>query len=79
MLDRTGSASAGKEPNLELVNARPDRWLVFVPQNEAWEELIENNFPAFKRIRYATWKDTKFDRKKLEAMVNALQKGTFKG
>ena len=28
------------EPNLELVGARPDRWLVVVPQNEAWEELI---------------------------------------
>ena len=63
------------EPNLELVGARPDRWLVVVPQNEAWEELIENNFPAFKRIRYAMRKDTKFDRKKLEAMVNALPEG----
>ncbi len=63
------------EPNIELVHTRPDRWLVVVPQNKAWEELIENNFPAFKRIRYATRKDTKFDRIKLEAMVNALPEG----
>lgn len=63
------------EPNIELVHARPDRWLVFVPQNEAWGELIENNFPAFKRIRYAIRKDTKFDREKLEAMANALPEG----
>ena len=63
------------EPNLELVRARPDRWLVAVPKNEAWAELIENNFPAFKRIRYAMRKDTRFDRKKLEAMVNALPEG----
>ena len=63
------------EPDIELLHARPDRWLVIVPQNEEWEELIENNFPAFKRIRYATRKDTKFDRKKLEAMVNALPAG----
>ena len=65
---------AGK-PNIELLRARPDRWLVVVPRNEAWEELIENNFPAFKRIRYATRKNTKFDRKKLKAMVNALPEG----
>ncbi len=63
------------EPNIELLRARPDRWMVVVPRNEAWEELIENNFPAFKRIRYAMRKDTKFDRKKLYAMVNALPEG----
>ena len=59
------------EPNLELVCARPDRWLIVVPQDKAWEELIENNLPANKRIRYAIRKDTKFDREKLEAMAGA--------
>jgi len=63
------------EPNLELIRSKPDRWMVVVPLDEAWEELIENNFPAFKRIRYAMRKDTKFDRKKLEAMANALPEG----
>ena len=62
-------------PNLELVCAKPDRWMIAVPQNEAWEELIENNFPAYKRIRYALRKDTKFDREKLETMVYALPEG----
>ncbi len=65
---------AGK-PDLELLRAKPDRMMLVVPQNKAWEELIENNFPAYKRIRYAIRKDTKFDREKLKAMVNALPAG----
>ena len=63
------------EPNLELLRAKPDRWMIVVPQNESWAEMMENNFPADKRIRYALRKDTKFDREKLEAMVNALPEG----
>ena len=66
-------------PDLELVQAKPDRGMIVVPQNEAWAELIENHFPASKRIRYAFRKDTKFDREKLEAMANALPDGyTFR-
>ncbi len=69
---------AGK-PNLELIKAKPDRWMIAVPQNKDWEELIENNFPAYKRIRYAIRKNTVFDRQKLQAMVDALPKGyTFR-
>ena len=63
------------EPDPELLRARPDRWLLVVPQNSAWEEVIENNFPADKRIRYAIRKDTVFDRAKLGAMANALPEG----
>ena len=63
------------EPDEELIRGRPDRWLIVVPQNEAWSELIENNFVAYKRIRYAIKKDTKFDREKLRAMVAALPEG----
>ena len=59
------------EPDLELLRGKPDRWMIVVPQDEAWEELIENNFPAYKRIRYALKKDTVFDREKLEAMAKA--------
>ncbi|MBR4462672.1 MAG: GNAT family N-acetyltransferase [Erysipelotrichaceae bacterium] len=67
------------EPNLELVRSKPDQWMLVVPQNEAWQELIENNFSAYKQIRYAIRKDTKFDREKLEAMANALPEGyTFR-
>ncbi len=63
------------EPSLELVLAKPDRWMIAIPQNEAWEKLIEDNFPAYKRIRYAFKKDTIFDRKKLKAMADALPEG----
>lgn len=63
------------EPDLELLRGKPDKWLLVVPQNKAWETLIETNFSAYKRIRYAIKKDTKFDRKKLEAMVRALPEG----
>ena len=63
------------EPDLELLHGKPEEWMIVVPQNAEWEALIENNFPAYKRIRYATRKDTKFDREKLEAMVNALPEG----
>ena len=65
---------AGK-PNLELVHAKPDRWMIIVPQDKFWEELIENNFPAYKRIRYALRKNTKFNRKKLEEMINTRPEG----
>ena len=62
-------------PDLELVRAKPDRWMLVVPQNDEWARLIESSFPAYKRIRYAIRKDTKFDREKLEAMVRALPEG----
>lgn len=63
------------EPNLELVYAKPDRWMLMVPQNEAWAALLEDSFPAQKRIRYAIKKDTKFDREKLKVMAQALPEG----
>ena len=62
-------------PDLELLQGKPPRWMLVVPQNEAWAELIENNFPAGKRIRYAIRKDTKFDREKLAAMAGSLPEG----
>ncbi len=63
------------EPDLELLRGKPDRGMLVVPENEAWAKLIEENFPAFKRIRYSIRKDTEFDREKLEAMVRALPEG----
>ena len=65
------------EPDPELLRAKPDRRMIAVPQNEAWAALIEDNFPAYKRMRYAIKKDTKFDREKLEAMVKALPDGYY--
>lgn len=63
------------EPDLELLHGKPDRWMLVIPENDAWALLIEDNFPAYKRIRYAIKKETTFDRDKLEAMVKALPEG----
>ena len=63
------------EPDPELLRGKPKRWMIVVPQNEAWASLMEENFPVYKRIRYAIKKDTKFDREKLQAMVDALPEG----
>ena len=63
------------EPDLELLRGKPDRWMLVVPQNDEWAKLIEENFAAFKRIRYAIRKDTTFDREKLEAFVRAIPDG----
>ena len=63
------------EPDPELLGGKPDKWMLVVPENGAWASLIEDNFPASKRIRYAIRKDTVFDRDRLEAMVKALPEG----
>ena len=70
-----GFAFCAGEPDLELLRGKPDRWMLVIPENEAWAALIEENFAAFKRIRYAIKKDTRFDRDKLEGMVKALPAG----
>ena len=63
------------EPNLELLQAKPDRWMLVVPRDETWAELIESNFPADKRIRYAMKRKRDFDREKLEEMADSLPEG----
>lgn len=63
------------EPDLELLRGKPDRWMLVVPENAAWTELIENHFCAYKRSRYAIKRNTKFDRKKLESMSKSLPEG----
>lgn len=64
------------EPDRELVMAKPDGFLIMVPQNDSWTALIESCFPdAEKETRYAIRKDTKFCREKLEAMAAALPLG----
>ncbi len=70
-----GFAFCAGKPDPELLCGKPDRWMLVVPENDAWASLIEDNFPAFKRIRYAIKKETVFDREKLEAMVKALPEG----
>lgn len=62
-------------PDVELVVNKPDGYVIMVPQHDGWSELIESNFPAFKKIRYALKKGANFDKEKLKAMVGALPAG----
>lgn len=62
-------------PLLEILVSRPKKWMLVTPQNEAWAELIENNFPAYKRMRYTLKRPPQFDRKKLERIRDALPEG----
>ncbi|MBO6011793.1 MAG: GNAT family N-acetyltransferase [Oscillospiraceae bacterium] len=63
------------EPDLKLLRNKPGEWKLVIPENEAWAKLIEDNFPAYKRVRYAMRKDNTFDREKLEGFVRALPEG----
>ena len=64
------------EPDRELVINKPDGFVVMIPQDDGWSELIEECFPdARKFTRYAIRKDTVFDREKLEKMVAGLPEG----
>lgn len=60
-------------PDGELIRNRPRGFVIMVPQNEEWGALIEKTYPHARKVfRYATKKDTEFDRKALESMVRAL-------
>lgn len=64
------------EPNRELVENKPDGFVIMTPQNEAWSKLIEECFPAAKRvIRYAIKKDTRFDKEFLKSKLRKLPYG----
>lgn len=64
------------EPDRELVINKPKGFVIMTPQNKAWEECIEECFPAAKKTtRYAIKKDTRFDRDFLRKMVSGLPDG----
>ena len=64
------------EPDRELLLGKPEGFVIMVPQNDRWSELIEECFPdARKFTRYAIRKDTVFDRDKLEKTVALLPEG----
>lgn len=70
------------EPSLELVAYKPESFqkdfLIMVPQNQAWAEVIEQYYgeKAKKTTRYAIHKNRgKFDKNKLEQAVADLQEG----
>lgn len=66
---------AGK-PDRELVLAKPEGFVIMVPQNEAWASMIEDCRPDASRFtRYAIRKDTKFDTDALQRIAGGLPAG----
>ena len=63
-------------PDRELVINKPDGFVIMVPQDDSWSELIEECFPDARKItRYAIRKDTVFDRDKLAEMAANVPEG----
>ncbi len=63
-------------PDKELVKAKPEGFVIMVPQNADWEVCIEECFSDAKKItRYAIQKDTRFDRDYLQSLVDTLPEG----
>ena len=66
---------AGK-PDRELVEGKPEGFVIMTPQNEEWAALIEACFPSAKRtIRYAIRKDTRFNPAMLREKLDRLPEG----
>lgn len=66
---------AGK-PDRELAAGKPEGFSILVPQNEAWEQVIEDVYPdARKVIRYAIRKDTRFNKAVLKKNIDMLPAG----
>ena len=64
------------EPDRELVENKPEGFVIMVPQDEKWAALIEDCFPSAKRVtRYAIRKDTCFDTAALQKEVDRLPEG----
>lgn len=64
------------EPDRELVNHKPEGFMILVPQNEAWSALIEECYPSARKVtRYAIKKDMKFDVRQLRREIGALPSG----
>ena len=64
------------EPDRELVSEKPKGFVIMVPQNDGWAEMIESCFPeAYRLTRYAIRKDTEFDIEKLKEMASAVPEG----
>ena len=64
------------EPDKELLINKPDGFVIMVPQDERWSELIEDCFPDARKVtRYAIRKDTVFDKDRLAEMTAGLPEG----
>lgn len=62
------------QPTVTLIEECRGLDIILVPQNEAWESLIENIYGTIARpfTRYATRKYTTFDRKRLADFVAGM-------
>ena len=64
------------EPDEELVRNKPDGFVIMVPQNSDWANLIEKVYPDARRVtRYAIRKDTGFDVDALKKNLELLPEG----
>ncbi len=64
------------EPDRELLTRKPEGFVIMVPQDDRWSELIEDCFPDARKVtRYAIRKDTVFDREHLAEMATGLPEG----
>ncbi len=66
----------GGRPDAELVRNKPAGFVILVPQNNEWAELIESIYPGAKKVtRYAIRKDTQFDKEALKKNLKLLPEG----
>lgn len=66
----------GGAPSRELAEAKSEGLLIMVPLTEEWAKLIEDVWPnAEKAFRFATKKEPRFDRSRLEAIAASLPEG----
>ena len=64
------------EPDRELAAFKPKGVVGMVPPDESWAALIETLWPDAEKVtRYAIKKETRFDRRKLEAIRASLPVG----
>ncbi|SCX17072.1 GNAT acetyltransferase [Lachnospiraceae bacterium YSD2013] len=64
------------EPERELALGVPKGFTIMTPQNDDWARVIEDCYPDAKKVtRYAIKKDTKFDKARLQEIVDGLADG----
>ena len=63
-------------PDAELVKNKPAGFVIMVPQNKEWADLIESIYPDARKVtRYAIRKDTRFDVDSLKKNLLLLPDG----
>ena len=64
------------EPERELIFTMPKGFVILIPQNPDWAEMIEECCPSVKKtVRYAMKKDTRFDTEMLQREAEKLPNG----